>query len=246
MSLKLKVEKLDDVSEAHRALYTEDKDGGGYVLGVEGLEDTGALKRAKEHEVNERKKAEARAKALEDEKKTAEEARRKAAEDAARAAGDTKALEESWKKKYADDLAAKDTEYTGKLSKQDATIRRLLVSDVASKIASELALPGSSGPLAQLISGRLAVEERDGDHVTVVRDLQGKPSALTLDDLRKEISNDKALAPLLVGSKGSGGGAGGSKGGGAAGAKTKSRAEFDALSQNERMAFSKDGGTVTD
>lgn len=247
MPLALNVEKIDDLPEAIRSLYKEKEGGGGFTLEVDGLEDTGALKRAKDHEVAERKKVEAQLKTIADERKADAEKTRKAIADAALASGDAKALEESWKKKYADDLAAKDGEYQPKLQKQDATIRKLLISDVASKYASELAIPGSAGPLAQLISARLAIEEVDGDYVTVVRDANGQKSALTLDDLKKEILGDKALAPLLVGSKGSGGGAGGSnKGGGAPGAKTISRTAFNALDPASRQAFVREKGTVTD
>jgi hypothetical protein len=246
MALDLNVESLDSVPEAVRSLYKE-KEGGGFVLEVSGIEDTGALKRAKDHEVAERKKVEARLATIDAERKAETEKARKAAEDAARAAGDTKALEESWKKKHADDVAAARAEFEPKVQKLDSTVRRLLVSDVATRIAGELAIPGSAGPLAKLISDRLAVEEIDGEHVTVVRDANGKPSALTIEDLKKEISNDKALAPLLVGSKGSGGGASGDrKGGGAPGAKTITRAAFEALDPAGRQAFIRGKGTVSD
>lgn len=51
---------------------------------------------------------------------------------------------------------------------------------------------------------------------------------------------------ILASNGASGGGAGGSKGGAAAGNKTVTRAQFDAMGQGERMAFSKAGGVVTD
>ena len=50
----------------------------------------------------------------------------------------------------------------------------------------------------------------------VVLDPQGKLSAATLDELKAEIANDAAFAPLIAGSKASGGGAGGAGGGGGA------------------------------
>lgn len=247
MGLKLKVEKLDDVPEAQRGLYTEIEGGGGFQLGVDDLPDVGPALRARDHEKGEHEKTKKRLKEIQDAQAAIDEKARKAAEDAALKSGDLDAYRKSAEKQRADDLAAKEAEYQPKLAKLDGTVRRLLVSDVATRIASELAIKGSEGPLAKLISDRLAVEERDGEHVTIVRGPDGKASALTVDDLRKEILSDKALAPLLAAGKGSGSGAGGNKGGGAAGAKSLSRAAFDALPPAERQAFIRvKGNTVTD
>jgi hypothetical protein len=70
--------------------------------------------------------------------------------------------------------------------------------------------------------------------VTVVKDSEGKPSALTVDELKKEIMADAAFAPLIVGSKATGGGASGGKGGGAA--KT---GDVISMSKDERLAYFK-------
>jgi hypothetical protein len=66
------------------------------------------------------------------------------------------------------------------------------------------------------IERRLSVEQRDGKPVVVVLDQQGKLSAATLDELKAEFANDVAFAPLIAGSKASGGGAGGAGSGGGA------------------------------
>lgn len=247
MPLKLKVEKLEEVPEAQRALYAEDKDGGGFLLGVEGLEDTGALKRAKEHEATARKAAEARAKVLEDEKKASDEAARKAKEEAALKAGDVETIRKSGDER----VAAKETEwktkYDADIGSLSSDVTRLLIDNVATTLASQIALEGSAPVLIPHIASRLAVEVRDGQRVTVVKGADGKPSALTIDDLRKEIVGNKAFAPLLVASKASGGGAGGGgKGGGAAGAKQITREAFNALDDASRRAHVRGGGSVTD
>jgi hypothetical protein len=75
---------------------------------------------------------------------------------------------------------------------------------------------GSAKALLPHIERRLSVEQRDGKPVVVVLDAQGKLSAATLDELKAEIANDAAFAPLIAGSKASGGGAGGAGGGGGA------------------------------
>jgi len=66
------------------------------------------------------------------------------------------------------------------------------------------------------IERRLSVEQRDGKPVVVVLDQQGKLSAATLDELKAEFANDVAFAPLIAGSKASGGGANGAGNGGGA------------------------------
>jgi hypothetical protein len=97
------------------------------------------------------------------------------------------------------------------------SITTMTVDNVASRLASDIAVPGSADLLIPHIKARLAAEQRDGQFVTVVRDAQGNPSAASIDDLRNEFTTNPAFAPVIVGSKATGGGAtGGGKGGGAA------------------------------
>lgn len=109
------------------------------------------------------------------------------------------------------------------VSQRDQWVRNLTVTSAATSLASELAVPGSSKALLPHIEHRLAMDIRDGKPVVVVRDQDGKASAQTLDDLKKEIANDPAFAPLIVGSKASGGGAGGAKSGSAAPSGNRSK-----------------------
>ena len=136
----------------------------------------------------------------------------KAAVCTARKKGDTEALEKSWQAK----LAKREAELLEDIKARDTSLENVLVRSTAQTLASELAVEGSAKVLQKHIQDRLAVDTRDGERVTVVLGEDGKPSALTLDDLRNEIAGDKAFAPLIVGSKASGSGAVSSKGGGAA------------------------------
>jgi len=174
------------------------------------------------------------------ETKKAKAAREKAEEDAARKSGDVEALEKSW----SDKLAAREAELTDGLAQREQLVNELTAGAAASKLASELAVPGSASVLEALIKQRVAAEIKDGQARVVVRDESGKPSASTMDDLRAELIANPALAPLLVGTKAKGGGAAG--GDGSAGSKTIKRADFDALSQHLRAEFSKSGGKVVD
>jgi rRNA maturation endonuclease Nob1 len=246
MALKYQVEKLEDVEEAQRALYVEDKDGGGFRLAVEGLDDGTELKRAKQHEVEARKAAEKRVKELEAKEREAAEAARKAAEEAAKKSGDIAALEKSWSEKLAQQLAETEGKYKGELESLTGDINRLLIDNVAQGLANQLAVPGSADVLMPHIKARLKTDIRDGKRTTIVVDAEGKPSAMTLADLAKEISGNKAFAPIVAGSKASGGGAAGGKGGGATDTKTISRADFEAMDPRARAAHFKAGGKVVD
>ncbi|UVK96458.1 hypothetical protein [Pseudomonas sp. B21-048] len=210
MGLKYQLDTLDGVDDTVRALYTE-KDGK-YVLGIEGLpqpEDVSGLK-SKVQELLDEKKAADKA------RKDAEDQARLEREENARKSGNVEELERSWSEKY----NRREAELNGTLEQERGTlsaqIRDLTVGRTATDIASALAIPGSAKALLPHIERRLSVEQRDGKPVVVVLDQQGKLSAATLDELKAEFANDTAFAPLIAGSKASGGGAGGAGGGGGA------------------------------
>lgn len=211
MTLKYQIDSLEGVDESVAALYVE-KDGK-FVLGIEGLpqqEDVSGLK-AKVQELLDEKKAEA------DKRKAAEEQARLEREEALRKSGNVEELEKSWSEKY----SRREAELTSALETERTTlqgqIRDLTVGRTATEIATTLAVPGSAKALLPHIERRLSVEQRDGKPTVVVLDAAGKLSAATLDELKAEFTNDPAFAPLIAGSKASGGGAGGAgKGGGAA------------------------------
>lgn len=205
--LKYQLDSLDGLDDTQKAFYDE-KDGK-FVLKVEGIpqgEDVSGLK-AKVDELLAEKKAEA------EKRKAAEEAARKAAEEHARKNGDVEAIEKSWQEKY----SRREQELADQLASMEADLGTLTVGATAKSLAAELALPGSADVLMPHIQQRLKTERRDGKPVTVVLDAEGKPSAMSIDELKQEIANNPAFAPVIVGSKATGGGAGGAKGGGAAG-----------------------------
>jgi hypothetical protein len=218
MTLKYQLDSLEGLEPAVAAMY-EEKDGK-FVLKVEGIpqpEDTTGLRNKVEELLREKKDEKAR-------REQAEEAARIAAEEAARKNGDTEALDRSWNEKYTKALGEKDQTLTA----LQAQVHALTVGATAARLAGELAVQGSSAVLQRLIEPRLSMEMRDGKPVVVVLDNDGRPTALTPDELKNEIISDAALAPLVAGSKATGGGAAGSKGGGAA--KT-----WDQLSGMERV-----------
>lgn len=210
MTLKFQVDSLEGVDESVKALYVE-KDGK-FVLGIEGLpqpEDVTGLKTQMATLLSEAKEA----KRL---KKEAEDLAQAEREEAARKSGNVEELEKSWLEKY----NRREAELNGMLESERGTlstqIRDLTVGRTATDIASSLAIPGSAEALLPHIERRLSVEQRDGKPVVVVLDKEGKLSASTLEELKAEFANNSAFAPLIAGSKASGGGAGGAGNGGGA------------------------------
>lgn len=173
--------------------------------------------------------------------KEQEKAARLATEEAAKKSGDIAALEKSWGEKLAAEVATRD----GQLTAYQATISNMTAGAAARTMAAELSLPGSADVLLPHIERRLKVEMTDGAPLIRVLDKAGKPSAMSIDDLKKEISAEKSFAPLLVGSNASGSGNPGSKDGAVTGSTVK-RAAFDVMSPAGKMAHIKAGGKVID
>lgn len=120
---------------------------------------------------------------------------------------DIDAINKSWQKKM-DTATLAATEASNKLT---SSLRKLTVGAEARKLAAELATPDSVDLLERFIQDRLDAD-LDGDTPALrILDADGKPSASTIDDLKKEFLADKRFSGILTGSRASGGGAGGSK-----------------------------------
>lgn len=203
MALKKQITKAeyDNLPEDFRKEYKAQ--GENFVLDIEGDDGTD-WKHKREIEAEHRRRAEEKAKKLQDE---VDDMRRGAIPK-----GDVEALENSWKTKVAEaEQRGKDRE--GELL---GVIAQTSVTNVANEVAQIFMAPAAMVPM---IRGRLKSEIVNGVATTRVLDKNGQPSALTLEDLKNEFKNDATLAPVLVGSKASGGGAGGGNGGQGAGGK---------------------------
>lgn len=149
-------------------------------------------------------------------KRNAEAERQRIADEAARNSGDVQHLEASWQEK----LIKRESELTGEITNLSSELDRMTVGREALRISTELDHNGSGKLLMPLITPRLKREVRDGKHVVVVLDKDGKPSASSVEDLIKEFRTNPELAPFVKGSNANGGGATGG-GGGAPVGKTK-------------------------
>ncbi|GEM_PF-203442 len=208
MKFKITKDEYNALNDVQKALYKESGDG--YQVQIEGMPDTSELDGLKK-KVDE----------LMTEKKTEQAARRKAEEDAKKAAeeqakknGDVEALEKSWAQK----LAEAEAKSKAEIASLNTSLHGLLVDNVAQKLATELA--GDAAPvMLPHIKSRLAIEEKDGQHVTRILDGAGKPSAASIDELKKEFVGNAAFKGVIIGSKasGTGGNGGGNPGAGGGG-----------------------------
>lgn len=201
MALKKKInaatwQKLPEVIQAE---YTKQDDGEDYVLAVEGEEDTGALKRAKDHEAAKRKEAVDKAKKLEDELKAYRDKEEDSKDNDAKKKGDIDALENSWKDKNKKLKESKDAE----ISKLKGHLSNILVDKEAESLAKDI----SSHPklLLPYLKQRLQAD-LDGDvPATRILDADGKPSALSLNELKDEFRANPDFSAVITASKASGG-----------------------------------------
>ena len=225
MKRKLTQAEFDALSEEMQALYKAVGDS--FVLDIEDEDnddELDLLKKKKDIEAEHRRKAEKRNRELEKELEDLKNARLKEDDDEARKNKDIEALDKSWKAKF----EAREAELTGQVNQYKSSVEHLLIDGKATEIATRL----SEVPelLAPVIRQRLRVEYNEGKPTTRVVDAQGELSALTLEDLEKEIAGDKRYAPVIIASKSSGGGSRGSHHN-PGGAKKK----FSELSDQERI-----------
>lgn len=227
MALKAILESLDGLQDPIKSEYKKGEDGK-YHLDVEGGEDTGALKRAKDYEKSARQKVEKELADTKAELDALTEERDNILKGAL-PKGDVEKLEASWKQKY----EKREKELTEQLGSLNGSLQTLLVDNVAQGLASKI----SKSPelLLPHIKGRLKTELVDGKPVTRVLDKEGNVSALSINELEAEMVANPSYAPIIIGSKASGGGANGGQGGSGA----PSKIDFTKASPKEIAAHIK-------
>lgn len=189
---KLTAEEHEGLSAEFKKLYK--KVGDEFVLSVEGDEDTGALKRAKD-------RATAEAKTAKEERDALKEELAALTDGDARKAGDIAKLEKSWQKKLDDQKAT----FEATIAKKDAFIRQTLVDNVARDVAGKIST--APGLMLPHITKRLMADLSGDEPVTKVLGADGKASNLTIEDLSKEFVANKEFSSIIVASKATGGGA---------------------------------------
>ncbi len=230
--LKLETDSLDTIDEPLRGLYEEKE--GKFRLKVDGLPNDEGLKKKNQELLDELK-------GFKRTQKEKDDQLAKEREELLAKNGDVEAL----RKSYEDKIGKFSTEFSEKEKSYQTQLQRLTVGQAATTLAAELAIPGHAMALLPHIQPRLAMELREGVPVTVVIGLDGKPSAMTIEELKAELAATQVLAPLIAASKAAGGGASGGGNGGGAAKKAITRTQFDSLDAGARMAHIQAGGTIT-
>lgn len=204
MTLKFRItkEEFDALTEEQQALYGES--GESYQIAIEGMPDTSALDglKLKVEELLSEKKAEQK------KREEAEAEAEKERLEKLKKSGDIESLEKSWQEK----LEKAEQDSRAKIDALNASIHKMLVDNVALDLATSLC--GEAAPvILPHLKTRLTVEtDSDGNPVTRVVDSAGKLSAASLDDLKKEFTENKLFSALIIDSRASGtGGDGGEK-----------------------------------
>jgi hypothetical protein len=236
--IEYKLDSLESIDESLQGLYEQTDTG--YQLKVTGIpepekEDLSGLKNKVDELLREKKAASQKA------REAAEEADAARLE-AAKKGNDTEALDKSWQEKF----NAREVELKKELDELSGTLVKLTSGQTATKIAAEIAVQGSADVLLPHLERRLRTEFRDGSPVTVVLDKDGKPSAMSVDELKAEFQNSAAFAPLIVGTKANGAGRTGGNESSGAGVNEVSRSDFDRMNQAQRANFAKNGGKLKD
>lgn len=211
MALKAILDNVDALPEDVKKEYKKGDDGK-FHLDVDGIDDHPQVKGLKNAMTN----AKAERSTAQTELAAARTELQKAKDDlddlhrGAVPKGDVAKLEKSW----SDKLTAAVTEKDTKIAKLTGAVDKNVRQSAATSLAAEVFLNPTVG--LPHVLGRLKVEEEGDDYVIKILDAAGAPSAATMDDFKKELLQNKDLAPILRGTRASGGGAGGGAGGGGA------------------------------
>lgn len=219
LKLKLTKAEFDALPEGLKVAYLAD--GENYKLAVDGYEDPGELRRARDRE----KEAARIAK----EERDAYKAKLEGLElEPARTAKDIKTLEAAWKAKYDADVAAER-------SKTEAATKKYsdhLVQSEARKFASEIAAkPENVDLILPHVLGRFEFSE---DTVRI-KDKTGRLSAMNTDELKKEFVENPMFGSVVAASKASGAGGAGNSNPSSGGAGKTAGKKFSDWSENERV-----------
>jgi hypothetical protein len=235
MKYILTKEEFEKLPEALQGEYTLDGDNA--TLTLEGHEEAfvekGKWQEAEKHRKN------AESKALEVEKREAQ-----LLKDIEAAKGNEKKIAEL-RESHEAEVARIKEENEAQLKEIKAGQHKAMIDAEATKFANEhFTVPSL---VKDAVAKRLTVEEVEGQPVIRALEADGKASSKSLEQVQKEFLENKEFSSIIKASKGKGGGATppeGGKGGGAA--KQVTRAEFDEMSQADRLTFSKEGGEVVD
>lgn len=233
LKLKAVVEKLDDVPEAHRALY-EERDGKFY-LEVDGLEDASGIKKNRDEILKEKKKLEEKLRLYgeltPDEAEELRRYREKTEEEVARKAGEFDKLKGQMVEKHQKEIDKLTRERDDERALVDKTMRESAARRALQKHdGTELLFPH--------VVSRLKLERKDGALNVIVVDAAGnqqvdaKGNAVSPEDFVAGLKTQDEYKGGFRGPGASGSGAENRPGGAGAGAKVVAKGDLVGFGQN--------------
>ena len=201
MALKAVIDSLDGINDNLKSEYKQGSDGKFHLdlTDLEAHHGTGALVRAKEYEKTERKTAQAKLSEIQTQLAAITEERDGMLRGSIPKA-DAEKLEKSWDEK----LKKREKELLAERDSLATSLNSILVENVATSIAKEICVEGAEGLMVPHILGRLKAEVAEGRAITRILDSSGAPSAMSLEDFKKELLENKMFSPILSGSKAGG------------------------------------------
>lgn len=160
-------------------------------------------------------------------------------------AAEQRKLEKAKKEGDFEQLLKSSEDQREQAMKELGTLRASIASEKVNAEALRIATELADGPKAEFLQGEVAKRLVYTDDGIKVTDTHQNLTVSSIEDLKNELVSSGKLDFLLRGNKSSGGGASGS-GSGATGVKQMDRTSFDKMDATKKMAFMKDGGTLSD
>lgn len=210
MSLKRKITKAeyDALTDVRKELYTASGDN--FILDAEPDDDVSELLRARDREKADAAEAKRLLAELQAEKDERLRLERDGLLDDATKSKDIDKLQKIW----TEERDQREAAHTAKLTQREKQLQKLLVDDRAEAISKELS-PNAWEVLLPHIKMRLAADLDSDSPAVKVLTIDGQPSTLNVEELKKEFLSKPAFASILGGVNSSGSGATGNGGGGA-------------------------------
>ncbi|MCM8534218.1 MAG: hypothetical protein NE330_23850 [Lentisphaeraceae bacterium] len=202
MKKKISKDEFSQLDDILKAQYKES--GGQYLLDLEDG-DVDALKRAKDHEKGLRKDAEQKLRDAVEKSNTMQSELDALKSKSVDESGNVDEIKAHYQQKLDDALKVKDDQLKAIQTQLEST----LIDSTTNQVISGLNAVDTCKPvLSQLIRQRLAIETKEGALSVGILDGEGKQSLADIKQLQSELLETADLAPMFIGTKGSGGGAG--------------------------------------
>ena len=190
---ELTAEQYTALPETDKELYSETATDGKHLFVGE---NAGALKRAKDRVVEEKRELAKQLAEYREKEAMAQKAKAEAEHRKVVASDDNAKLDKKWKEQYDKDIGIREA----KLNRLQQMIKKQHLDRAIDKAVDEVARPKFRHLIRPLYEKRVTAEIDDNDAVRlVVKDEHGNPSSDTIQDLTNEFKEDKRNEDIFKG-----------------------------------------------